>query len=110
VSFREQLVAAIVLLPFMVARHEPVDVRSVCSIAAIGVICTAFAFSMFVAAQRYLSAQTAGISAGMETVYSIIFAFLFLGEAPSVRDIIGGVVILGVALASSLSAGKKDMG
>jgi drug/metabolite transporter (DMT)-like permease len=110
VSFREQLVAAIVLLPFMIARHDALDVRTVCGIAAIGVICTALAFSLFVTAQRYVSAQTAGISAGMETVYSILFALLFLGEAPTARDIIGGVIILGVALASSILAGKKDAG
>jgi drug/metabolite transporter (DMT)-like permease len=110
VSFREQLVAAIVLLPFMIARHDALDVRTVCGIAAIGVICTALAFSLFVTAQRYVSAQTAGIAAGMETVYSILFALLFLGEAPTARDIIGGVIILGVALASSILAGKKDAG
>jgi drug/metabolite transporter (DMT)-like permease len=44
----------------------------------------------------------------METVYSIIFAMIFLREIPSVRDIVGGVIILGVALASSVSAGKEQ--
>jgi drug/metabolite transporter (DMT)-like permease len=107
VSFREQMVAAIVLLPFMIIKHDAVDAISICKIAAIGVLCTAIAFSVFVSAQRYISAQTAGISAGMETVYGIIFAMILLGETPSLRDIIGGVVILGTALASSLSEGKK---
>jgi drug/metabolite transporter (DMT)-like permease len=73
---------------------------------AIGVICTAMAFSLFVSAQRYVSAQSAGISAGMETVYGIIFAMILLGEAPSIREIVGGVIILTAALASSLFAGR----
>ena len=49
-------------------------------------------------------AQTAGIISGMETVYGIIFAFVFLREVPTVRELIGGAVILGVALYSSLKA------
>jgi drug/metabolite transporter (DMT)-like permease len=107
VSFREQLVAAIVLLPLMIFKHDQIDAVNVAGIIAIGVICTAMAFSLFVSAQRYVSAQSAGISAGMETVYGIIFAMILLGEAPSVREIIGGVIILAATLASSLLEGKK---
>jgi drug/metabolite transporter (DMT)-like permease len=106
VSFREQLTAAVILLPFMLLRHDTLDTISVCKIAAIGIICTAMAFSLFVSAQRYISAQAAGISAGMETVYGIIFAMVLLGEAPSVREVVGGVIILAAALASSLTESK----
>jgi drug/metabolite transporter (DMT)-like permease len=42
----------------------------------------------------------------METVYGIIFAMILLGEAPSIREIVGGVIILAAALASSLFAGR----
>ena len=38
----------------------------------------------------------------METVYGILFAFVFIGEVPSVREIIGGIVILSVASLASL--------
>jgi threonine/homoserine efflux transporter RhtA len=71
VSFREQLVAAIVLLPLMILKHDAIDTVNVVGIIAIGVICTVMGFSLFVSAQRYVSAQSAGISAGMETVYGI---------------------------------------
>jgi drug/metabolite transporter (DMT)-like permease len=107
VSFREQLTAAVILLPFMLLRHDTLDTISVCKIAAIGIICTAMAFSLFVSAQRYISAQAAGISAGMETVYGIIFAMVLLGEAPSLREVIGGIIILAAALASSLTESKN---
>jgi drug/metabolite transporter (DMT)-like permease len=106
VSFREQFVAAIVLLPLMILKHDTMDAVNVVGIIAIGVICTAMAFSLFVSAQRYVSAQSAGISAGMETVYGIILAMILLGEAPSMREIVGGVIILVSALASSLLEGK----
>jgi drug/metabolite transporter (DMT)-like permease len=107
VSFREQLVAAVVLLPLMIAKHDEMNAVNVGGILAIGVICTAMAFSLFVSAQKYVSAQSAGISAGMETVYGILFAMILLGEVPSIREIVGGIIILVSALASSLSAGAQ---
>ena len=80
---------------------RPVDIAGV---AAIGFVCTAIAYSLYVSAQKGVRAQTAGIISGMETVYGIIFAFVFLREVPTVRELIGGAVILGVALYSSLKA------
>ena len=67
-----------------------------------GFVCTAFAHSLYVAAQKNVKAQTAGIISGMETVYGIFYALLFLGEIPNIRELIGGAVILGVAMYSSL--------
>lgn len=72
--------------------------------AAIGFVCTVIAYSLYVSAQKGVRAQTAGIISGMETVYGIIFAFVFLREVPTVRELIGGAVILGVALYSSLKS------
>ena len=46
--------------------------------------------------------ETAGIISGMETVYGIVFALLFLREIPTVRELVGGAVILGIAFYSSL--------
>ena len=102
VSFREQSFAALLLLPLLLLRREAVTATDLLGIGAIGIICTAVAFSLFVSAQKHVSAQTAGIVAGMETVYGILFAFVFIGEVPSVREIIGGIVILSVAALASL--------
>lgn len=100
----EQGTAAIVLLPalwLVKVEWRPVDIAGV---AAIGFVCTAIAYSLYVSAQKGVRAQTAGIISGMETVYGIIFAFVFLREVPTVRELIGGAVILGVALYSSLKS------
>ena len=53
-------------------------------------------------AQKGVKAQTAGIISGMETVYGIVFALIFLREIPTVRELVGGAVILGIAFYSSL--------
>ena len=102
VCLYEQGTAAVVLLPaaFLVpAVWRPQDIAGV---LVIGFVCTAFAYSLYVSAQKGVRAQTAGIISGMETVYGILYALIFLNEVPSGREIIGGIVILGVALIASL--------
>ena len=102
VCLYEQGTAAIVLLPaaFLVpAVWRPQDIAGV---LVIGFVCTAFAYSLYVSAQKGVRAQTAGIISGMETVYGIVYALIFLSEVPSGREILGGIVILGVALMASL--------
>lgn len=102
VCLYEQGTAAVVLLPAIFFVKTNWTTQNILGIAAIGFICTAFAHSLYVAAQRKVKAQTAGIISGMETVYGIVYALLFLGEVPGIRELIGGAVILGVALVISL--------
>ena len=54
--------------------------------AAIGFVCTAIAYSLYVSAQKGVRAQTAGIISGMETVYGIIFAFPGYEESDRYRS------------------------
>ena len=62
--------------------------------AVLGVVATALSYTFFVASLKNLSAQVAGICSMFESVYGILLAFLFLHEIPSVRECIGGSVIL----------------
>ena len=70
----------------------------VCRKKVVGIL----AYSLYVTAQKGVKAQTAGIISGMETVYGIVFALIFLREIPTVRELVGGAVILGIAFYSSL--------
>lgn len=106
VSFYEQGTAAIVLLPAIFLVPTVWRTQDILGVALIGCVCTAFAYSVYVSAQKKVKAQTAGIISGMETVYGIIYAFILLREVPSVREIIGGAVILSVALVTSLEKTK----
>lgn len=103
----EQGTAAVALLPALFFVQVSWTVQNVAGIAAIGLICTALAHSLYVAAQRKVKAQTAGVISGMETVYGILFALLFLGEVPGTRELIGGAVILGAAVFSTLTSSKE---
>lgn len=104
----EQGTAAVVLLPTFFFVQTRWTVENIVGIAMIGLVCTAIAHSLYVAAQKKVKAQTAGIISGMETVYGILFAMLFLGEVPGIREVIGGIIILCVAVLSSLAATRKE--
>lgn len=98
----EQGTAAVVLLPALLLVDVNWTVQTAAGIAVIGFVCTAFAYSLYVAAQKNVKAQTAGMISGMETVYGIVYAWIFLGEVPGIRELIGGAIILGVALLFSV--------
>ena len=100
----EQGSAAIVLLPALFLVDTTWRAQDFAGVAFVGFVCTAFAHSLYVTAQKSVKAQTAGIVSGMETVFGIVYALLFLGEIPSVRELVGGAVILSVAMYSSLKA------
>lgn len=102
VCLYEQGTAALVLLPALLLVPGDWTPRNLAGVAVIGFVCTALAHSLYVAAQKRVKAQTAGLVSGMETVYSILYALVFLGEVPSLRALAGGAVILGVAVLSSL--------
>lgn len=102
VCIYEQGTAALVLLPSLFFVPAVWRVQDIIGIIIVGCVCTAFAYSFYITAQRRVKAQTAGIIAGMETVYGIFFAFALLGEVPTARELIGGAVILSTSIITSL--------
>lgn len=106
VCFYEQGVATIVLLPVMFILHPELIAADIPYLIVLGIVCTAIAHSLFIASFARLKVRTAGIISGMETVYSIILASLILAEFPSIREIVGGVIILGVVMYSTLKSGE----
>ena len=102
VCLYEQGTAAVALLPFLFLTNASWSVQDLGGIALLGVACTALAHGLYVAAQKRVKAQTAGIISGMETVYGILYAMLLLGEIPTPREWIGGGVILAAAIFASI--------
>ena len=103
-AFYEQSTAAIVLLPFMMRIGFHPSPKDLALLLFLGIITTALAHTLFISSLKDIPAQLAGIISSLETVYGIIFAWLLLGEVPSLHEIIGAVIILGAVITAQLSA------
>lgn len=106
VAFYEQGVAAIVLLPAVLILHPAFTGRDIAGLVILGVAFTAGAHSLFIEGLKHVKVQTAGIISGLESVYGILAALVVLGEVPGFREIIGGLVIMGVVFYSTLASAK----
>lgn len=104
----EQGTAAVLLLPAFFFIKVQWTVSDAGWIIVLGTVCTALAHSLYVCAQKRVKAQTAGMIAGMESVYGIAYAWLFLGEVPSWRETVGGLIVLGVAFVFSVRRSHKN--
>lgn len=108
IAFYEQGTAAILLMPMLLFYRPAVTAKDMGLLVLLGVVFTGVAHSLFISGMKEVRAQTAGIIASLETVYGIISAAILLGEIPPLREIVGGVVLLGTALCSTLNSSKEN--
>lgn len=98
----QDLFAVVALLPFAVAAGPSCTVLDLFLLMILGVLCTALAHSLFIAGLHGISARTASTIACLEPVYGTLFAMSFLRDVPSLRTLLGGTLILGVAFHATL--------
>ena len=101
ITFWQNLLAALVLLPFMWAAPWEIGSiggREIMLLLVLGVACTALSHTLFVGALAALSAHTASVVAALEPVYGIVLALAFLGEVPGPRTLVGGALIVAAAV------------
>ena len=98
IAFFQDLSATFVLAPFWIMGKVRPTLVYVGLLMILGVLCTAVAHTLFIRGMKSVRAQKAGILALGESLYGIILAYLLLGEIPGVRTVIGGAIILAVAL------------
>ncbi len=108
VSFYEQATATVVLLPALFVLKPSFTALDIGMLAIMGIVFTAIAHTLFIGGLRTVKVRTAGIITGLESVYGVVAALLFLGEIPGVREVIGGAVILAVALYSTLASTRSN--
>jgi drug/metabolite transporter (DMT)-like permease len=107
IAFYQDLSAAVLLLPAFFVLKPAIGLREVGLLAVLGIFCTAVAHTLFIDAMRRIRAQTASLISSLEPVYGIILAALFLREIPTLRTILGGLVILGAVMTVSLRTLKS---
>lgn len=63
------------------------------AVLALGLICSAFGFIVQTGVQHYLTAVTVGLIYSLEPIFAAGFAFYFLNEHLSPRQLLGAVVV-----------------
>lgn len=70
-------------------------------IALLGIFCTGLAHSLFVASLRVLKARTTAVIFALEPVYGILFAWWLFSEQPTLRMLVGGLLIVSAIFISA---------
>ncbi len=92
-------------LPFVILDGVLPSARDILLLLVLGTICTALAHALFIGSLKHIKARSASITTGLEPVYGIIFSFLLMGEVPSLKTLLGGLVILGVVFLPMIRSG-----
>ncbi|HBV87918.1 MAG TPA: EamA family transporter [Desulfosporosinus sp.] len=101
IAFYEQLVATIVLMPFVLIQKPSLQTNDILLLILLGTVFTGISHSLFISGLQYIKTQTAGILSSLEPVYGILFAAFLIQEIPSFKEILGGLIILSMVLYSS---------
>jgi drug/metabolite transporter (DMT)-like permease len=107
VAFYQDAAAALFLLPFLFLPAPAMTLPDMLWLALLGIVFTGVAHSLFIRGLSHVRAHTASIIASLEPVYGILAAALLLGEAPVLRELAGGAIILGTALYATV---RKEKG
>lgn len=104
IAFYEQIVATIVLIPFLFFEKPVFQPNDILLLILLGTVFTGVSHSLFINGLRNIKTQTAGIISSLEPVYGIIFAVFLLGEIPTLRETLGGIIILGTVFYSTIKS------
>jgi drug/metabolite transporter (DMT)-like permease len=99
--------ATLTLLPFLFFKNLSIQPMDFLYLAFLGIFCTAVAHVLFIKSLVHIKTQLASITACLEPVYGILFAFVLLGETPAFRTILGGGIILGTITVASMNRHVK---
>ncbi|MDD0972568.1 DMT family transporter [Pseudomonas fontis] len=97
----QNAVVALCLLPFAGPALGEVRAMDWLWIGLLGVFCTGVAHSLFVASLAVIKARTAAVVFALEPVYGIAVAWMIFAEQPTLRMLLGGMLIIFAIVISS---------
>lgn len=102
IAFYEQFTATILLIPFLFLQKPVFDFKDILLLILLGIVFTGISHTLFINGLKGVRTQTAGIISSLEPVYGIIFATFLLGEIPTWKEILGGIIILSTVFYSTI--------
>jgi drug/metabolite transporter (DMT)-like permease len=107
IAFYEQFTATLILIPFLLFEKPVFMLKDILLIVLLGIVFTGISHTLFINGLKTIKAQTSGIISTLEPVYGIIFATFLLKEVPTVKEILGGIIILISVFYSTIKAKKS---
>jgi len=107
ISLFECAAATVVLLPFAFSYYSQASLHDLLLMILLGVVFTALSHSLFIAGLKGVKAASASIIASLEPVYGTLLAIVIVKEIPSLRTVLGGVIILTTAILVSKNTLNK---
>lgn len=98
IAFWQNLVVAVTSFPLIFFASLRLSPSDWLWLGVLGIICTALSHFLFVSSIQRINARTAGLIISLEPVYAIIVAWWLFNEEPTLKMIIGGVLIIGAAI------------
>lgn len=78
-------------------------------IVMLGIMTTGIGHSLFVSSFKHFSISRVSILSGLQPLYGILLAILFLKEIPNMQTILGGCIILGIVIIESLRKNRNNV-
>lgn len=103
----ENLFVALLTLPFSLATIGQLGTMDWVWLAVLGVMCTALSHFLLVSSLMVLQARSAGIVIALEPIYAIVFAAILFAQYPSVRAVLGGILMISAIVWSGLRKADK---
>ncbi|MFK7772961.1 MAG: DMT family transporter [Saprospiraceae bacterium] len=99
--FYQMMVMLILLFPVLFFYEEKITTDQLPFILFLGLVTTAIGHTLFLNSFRHFSVSTASILSGMQPIYGILIAVIFLSEIPAWRNWIGGFLIISTVILES---------
>lgn len=95
-----QLIFSVIILLPIIFYNGNINIAklnhvSLVLILVLGILHTGIAYLLYFSSMKELEAQTIAIFCYIDPISALFFALIFLGESMGVKDIIGGILILG---------------
>ena len=100
------LITAVVCLPFVIQSGVP-SLKSSFFLILVGVVSIGIPSILYSVGIRNVRALTASFITMLEPVLNPVWVIIFAGEVPSVKTILGGVLILGFIMIRSVIQNRK---
>lgn len=108
VAMIQQAFSSLVLLPWVWYALAATPSRDWVTLLLLGVVFTGVLQWLTASSLRHLSVQTNSVLLSLEPVYAVVLAWGLLHERPDLRTVLGGTVLFGTVLWTSLSGKRSE--